>query len=161
MAIIKRILERRRRKGKTDYAARLAFLKSGEKRLVIRKTNKHLMVHIVETKKLIDYTLIAINSKELEKEGIKSTNNVVSAYLVGYLIGKKAIKQNIKKLILDLGLQTSTKGSKLYAVVKGAIDAGIEIPCDKKMFPSQERIDGKHLKEEKTKIINEIKNKLK
>ena len=47
---------------------------------------------------------------------------------------KKAQEKKIKKCNLDIGRQTSTKGSKLYAVVKGAIESGLDINCDKKIL---------------------------
>ena len=40
-------IKRRRREGKTDYKARLAMLKSEKPRLVIRKSNRYLVVQIV------------------------------------------------------------------------------------------------------------------
>jgi large subunit ribosomal protein L18 len=61
------------------------------------------------------------------------------------LIGLEAKKKGIDEAILDIGLQRSTKGSAIYALVKGAIDAGLKIPVDEKMFPSEERIRGEHI----------------
>jgi len=46
---------------------------------------------------------------------------------------------------LDLGLQKSVKGSSIYAVVKGVIDAGMKINVSKEVLPSEERISGKHI----------------
>lgn len=48
----------------------------------------------------------------------------------------------------------STKKSRIYAAVKGCIDAGLKIPCDDKMMPNE--------KDLKTKMENfeEIKKKI-
>ncbi|MBS3073507.1 50S ribosomal protein L18 [Candidatus Pacearchaeota archaeon] len=158
---IKRILERRRMENKTDYDSRLALLKSGKPRFVVRKTNKYLILQVVESKDLKDFIKASFNTKDLSKQGLKeSFNSTMASYLGGYAVAKKALKVGIKEANADFGLQTSTKGSKLYASLKGAIDAGLKISCDEKMFPKQERIEGKNLKNDKAKIFSEIKSKL-
>ena len=48
-----------------------------------------------------------------------------------------AKKSKEKKAIIDLGLQRSTKGNRLYAAIKGLSDGGMEFSCDKKMLPEQ------------------------
>ena len=54
-------------------------------------------------------------------------------------------EKKIKDAILDLGLQTPLKGSRLYAALKGAIDGGLTIPASEEVFPAEERITGQHL----------------
>ena len=39
----------------------------------------------------------------------------------------------------------STKGSKIYAAIKGAKDGGISIPHSEEILPSEERISGQHI----------------
>jgi large subunit ribosomal protein L18 len=134
---------RRRRQNKTDYLARKKLLESESTRLVIRKTNRYILTQIVESKEAQDKVLCSINSKDLIKFGWPesySIKNLEAAYLTGYLCALKAIKQNIKKAILDIGLQRSIKGSKIYAVVNGAVDAGLNISCSKEMFPDKKRM---------------------
>lgn len=158
---LKIVLEKRRREGRTDYVTRMHLLKSSNNRLVVRKTTNYIIAQIVESKNLQDFTKVYFSSAELKKLGLKnSLKSTMASYLTGYAIGKKALRENINKTILDIGLQTSTKGSRIYALVKGAIDAGLEVPCDKKMFPKQERLEGKNLKQESAKLFNEIKSKL-
>ena len=41
----------------------------------------------------------------------------------------------------------------MAAALKGVIDAGLEIPADKETFPTDDRINGEHLK-----IKNDVKN---
>ena len=36
--------------------------------------------------------------------------------------------------------------TKVYAFIKGLIDSGIKIECEKENFPDESRIKGKHLK---------------
>jgi len=72
-------------------------------------------------------------------------DNTPAAYLTGVLIGKRANEKKIKEAVVDLGLYASTKGSRIYAVVKGARDAGLQIAVSEEMLPSEERIAGKHI----------------
>jgi large subunit ribosomal protein L18 len=150
---------KRKKQGKTDYATRMNLLKSKTPRLVIRKSNRFIIAQIVESKEAQDKTISYANSKELSKEGWTfSFKNVPAAYLTGILIAEKAKSKGIKKAILDLSRYTSSKASKLYAVAKGAIDNGLEINCDEKVFPSQNRIYGEHTKnsEKIKKIIEKL-----
>ena len=135
---------KRRRQGKTNYRKRILLLKSNLPRFVVRKTNKYIICSLVKSKQGQDKVTIQLNSKILEKYGWKgSFKNLPAAYLTGYLFGKKAGKT---KAILDMGLHPNTKGSKIYAALKGAVDAGMNIPHSEDNFPEEERIKGKHTK---------------
>lgn len=137
---------RRRKEGKTDYKKRLKLLLSKKPRLVVRRSLKYIRVQVVEFDKKGDRALVSASSKELKKMGWKfPTDNLPSAYLVGLLIGKKALEKGVKEAVLDSGLYPSTKGSRIYTVVKGAVDAGLNIPVGKEIFPSEERIKGLHI----------------
>jgi large subunit ribosomal protein L18 len=137
---------RRRREGKTDYKQRLALLKSEKPRLVVRKSLKYITAQIIEFDKKGDRTIISATSKELKKLDWKfATDNTPAAYLTGLLIGKRAKEKGIEEAILDMGLQTNVKGSRVYALVKGAIDAGLKIPVSNEVFPSEDRIKGEHI----------------
>lgn len=152
-----KILLKRKKQGKTDYAARTNLLKSEFPRLVVRKSNRYITAQIVESKEAQDKTICLVNSKELSKEGWASSfKNIAAAYLVGLMIAKKAKEKGIKKAVLDSSRYTSTKESRIYSVVKGALDKGLEVPCDKNMLPKENRIHGEHLKDhEKIKKIIE------
>ena len=155
---------RRRREGKTDYKKRLKLLLSGKPRLVVRKSLKYIRAQIVEFDERGDRTLASAISKELKKFGWKfACDNLPSAYLVGLLIGKRALQKGIKEAVLDMGLYPSTKGSRIYAVVKGALDAGLKVPVDEEMLPSEDRIKGLHIANylEKFKDIPEEFEKIK
>ena len=135
---------KRRTIGRTDYKKRLALLKSGVPRLVVRVLSRQVIVQVVEYKEKGDHILTGASSLELKKYGWKNHNGDVSAaYLTGLLAGKKAVKLNVKKAVLDLGLHTPVKGSNVFSALKGFVDAGIEVPHTKSCLPSKDRINGK------------------
>lgn len=151
------VKHKRRRKGKTDYKKRLALLKSGCKRLVIRKTNKNITISLVETINGIDRTLKSMNSRKLSEFGWMCTKNTPTAYLLGYAFGKNL--KTKEKLIIDFGRQTAEKKCKLYAVVKGLIDAGANVNAATEVLPEEDRLKGKHIEEYAKKLENEAFNK--
>src|SRR2546425_1252524 len=69
-----------------------------------------------------------------------------AGYLTGWLAGKRAAAKGITAAVLDLGRQHPTKGGRLFAVLKGLLDAGVEIPHDEAVLPSPDRVQGAHLK---------------
>ncbi|MCD6477365.1 MAG: 50S ribosomal protein L18 [Candidatus Aenigmarchaeota archaeon] len=153
---------RRRREKKTNYRRRLGLVKSGRTRLVIRKSLKNMVIQFIDYNEKGDQTLLTVNSKLLKKKGWKySTGNVPSSYLLGLLAGTMAKKKNITDAILDIGLQRSTKGSRIYAALKGVIDAGVNVPADESIFPSEERIKGKHISDYTSKASGNQFSKLK
>ena len=137
-------IRRRRHEGKTDYKARLHLLKSEKLRLVVRKTNRYLIAQIVESNLAQDKTLVKVTSKDLlekgwPKENSGSLKSLAAAYLTGFMLGKST-KSFAKEVILDSGLHRNVVGSRIYALVKGAADAGLNIPHNKEILPSLERI---------------------
>ncbi len=141
-----RVKFRRVRSGRTDYRARKQLLISRKPRLVIRKSLKNTRVQIIVPSKTGDVTLVSANTNDLKKYGYTGgTGNITSAYLTGLLLGYRAKKTGQKEAILDAGLYHTTKGGRLFAALKGAVDAGMEIPHNPEIFPSQERITGKHI----------------
>ena len=137
---------RRKREGKTNYKKRLELLKGRKNRLVIRKTNTQLILQIIKYETDGDKVLITVQSKELKKHGWNySTKSLPGAYLAGMLLAKKAKANKITDAILDLGLQLPLRGSRLYAALNGAIDGGLNIPANKEVFPSADRLKGEHI----------------
>ncbi len=137
---------RRKREGKTDYRRRLRFLRSGKPRLVTRISLKHVIAQFVRATPGGDLTLASAHSKELEKLGWKGhTANTPAAYLVGLLCGYRALKAGTKECALDLGMYNPTSQAKVFAVLKGALDAGLQIPHGEGILPSDERIGGRHI----------------
>jgi large subunit ribosomal protein L18 len=139
-----RLAYRRRREQKTDYQARRILATSEQPRFVVRTSNKYIITQIVKAELVGDKVLTQTASKELiNKYGWQASGKSIPAgYLLGLIAGHKAIKEGVETAYLDLGLKRPTKGSKIFAVVKGAIDAGLNIPCDSDVIPSHERIMG-------------------
>ncbi len=137
---------RRRREGKTNYRKRLKLLLSRKPRLVVRITNRRVIAQIIEYHPDGDRVLVGVDSSMLTKYGWKGDlNNTPAAYLTGLLVGKKALEKGIKEAILDIGLHTPTKGGRVFAVLKGAVDAGMEIPHSPEILPDESRIRGEHI----------------
>jgi large subunit ribosomal protein L18 len=115
-----------------------------------------MRVQFVEAHSNGDKTLSSTTSTQLTNfDWSVSCGNIPAAYLTGYLAGKKANKAGISNAILDLGLQSNTQGSRIYAALKGLIDAGIEVPANEKIFPSEEVIHGSHIKTISEHVKNE------
>jgi large subunit ribosomal protein L18 len=143
-----RVARRRRREGKTDYRKRINLLKSRQPRAVIRRSLRNLRIQLVEFDSKGDRIIASAEGIELEKFGWKgSVSNTPAAYLTGYLAGKRALKAGVERAILDIGLQTPAKGSRVFASLKGLLDAGIDIPHSEDVLPSEERIKGEHIEE--------------
>jgi large subunit ribosomal protein L18 len=137
---------RRRVEGKTDYYRRLRLLHSKKSRLVVRKSLNNIRAQIVSYEKEGDKIIVSAFSPELSKLGWKySSANTSAAYLTGLLCGSRAIGKGQKEAVLDIGLHNPINKSKIYAVLKGALDAGLTIPHGEKALPSEERIQGKHI----------------
>lgn len=138
---------RRRREGKTNYHSRKKLLMSRKNRLIIRASNKNIIVQFIKSKFGGDSVLASAFSKELVKNyGWQlNTGNLPAAYLTGYIAGIRAKKENINDSILDLGLMSHFH--RLLAAFKGVLDAGIEIPHKELIFPEgfEERINGNHI----------------
>lgn len=144
--------KRRRLEGKTNYTKRKKLLEARKPRIVIRKSNKYITIEYVESKVAQDSVKINLNSKILlehgwPKESEGSLKSLGAAYLTGLIFGKKAkILIKAHKPVLDTGLIRSTKGSKIYAAVKGIIDSGIDMPHNKEVFPDEKRINNEKIK---------------
>jgi large subunit ribosomal protein L18 len=139
---------RRRREGKTDYGKRIKLLQSKLPRLVVRRSNKYITVQIIEYAPTGDKTLLTAHSSKLKELGWQyGMKNMPAAYLTGLLAGKMAKQKKIAKAVLDIGPHTSTKGAKLFAVLKGAVDAGLDVKHNPAILPSEDRISGKHIAE--------------
>ncbi len=156
-----RVPFRRRREGKTDYRKRLKLLLSGKPRVVVRKTLRHTIVQVIEFDVKGDRVLASAHSNELKKYGWKAnTGNLPASYLTGLLCGKKALKKGIKEGVLDIGLHSPIKGARIFAALKGLVDAGMEIPHSEEVFPQEERIKGKHISDELPEHFEEVKSKI-
>lgn len=139
---------RRRREGKTDYHQRLKLLISKRPRIVARRSLRHMRLQMIVPKPEGDVTLVHADSSELAGYGYSgATGNTPAAYLTGLLFGYKAQKEGFDSAILDMGLQVSSRGCRVYAALKGIVDSGLEVPHDPGIFPEESRISGEVIKE--------------
>ncbi|MFQ6135801.1 MAG: 50S ribosomal protein L18 [Candidatus Hydrothermarchaeales archaeon] len=150
-----RVPFRRKREGKTDYRKRAKLIISGKPRLVIRKSLNHATVQLIEYRPEGDVTITSAHSKELKRHGWKgSTSNMASFYLTGLMCGMRAIKKKQKNAVLDAGLASLNKRSKIFAALKGAIDAGMVIPHGDDVLPEDDRFKGEGFE----KVVEKIKS---
>ncbi len=142
-----KVPKRRRREGKTNYRKRYIMVLSGRTRFVVRKTLKYIDVKIIDFAPQGDIVRVAAHSRELVKKygWMGSTSSTPAAYLTGFLAGLRALKKGIKEAIVDIGLQRPVKGSRVFAAVKGALDAGMKIPVSEEVLPNNGRIKGEHI----------------
>lgn len=137
---------RRRREHRTDYKKRSALIMSDAPRMVVRLSNKHALVQFVQAKPQGDQVLAAAKSTELGKFAWRyGGGNLPAAYLTGMLAGLRAIKKGLRKAVLDIGLRRVSKGARVFGALKGAVDAGVEVPHDEEILPSDTRIRGEHI----------------
>ncbi len=140
---------RRRAEGKTNYHKRMKLLKSKKLRAVIRASNNHTIVQIIQSKIGGDKVIVSAHSKELvSKFGWNAnTGNIPAAYLTGFLAGIRAKKQNVQDAILDLGIFYHR--NRVLAAFKGIVQSGIDIPHNEDFFPSniEETIKGSHIEQ--------------
>lgn len=141
-----RVKFRRRREGRTNYYRRRRLLLSKQPRLVVRKTGTKTIVQFSEAQVTGDSTLASAASTELAPLGWKGgLGNLPAAYLTGLLAGRRARERKVSSAVLDIGLHPPIKGSKVFAALKGAIDAGLEIKHNPDVFPEEDRLTGKHI----------------
>jgi len=127
--------------------------------MVVRRTNRHIIVQLVTAEMDGDKTLVSANSAELEKYGYTgATANTPAAYLTGMLFAAKAKKAGQDRAILDIGLNRATPGARVFAALKGAVDAGLEIPYGEEIVPSEDRLKGEHIAAYNKKAGDIVKN---
>lgn len=137
---------RRKREGKTNYKKRLRLLLSEKPRLVLRLSNTKIVAQIVEFDVKGDKVLLASDSNSLKRLGWNfSLKSLPAAYLFGAEFGKKALGQfSDKEIILDTGLRTPQVKGKIYAFLKGVLDAGLNVlHGSEDVYPIEERMNGK------------------
>jgi len=172
---------RRRREGKTDYYARKRLITQAKNkynapkyRLVVRFTNKDIIVQIIYARLQGDFVLTAARSHELPRYGINhGLTNWTAAYATGLLAARRALTKlgladkyegvaepdgTLKlteslddedaprpfKCYLDVGLKRTSTGSRVFGALKGASDGGLFIPHNEKRFPGYD-VESKEL----------------
>jgi len=132
---------RRRRKNLTNYAKRLALVKGNVPRLVVRKSSSGVLVQFMNYSAKGDTVLASVHSSRLAAYGWAPRCNAPTAYLCGLLAGKLAGKKGATAFILDVGMQTPSKGATIFAALRGAQDAKLSTNYTTEMI-SEARVTG-------------------
>jgi len=132
-------------------------------RLIVRFTNAKVICQIAYATIQGDVIICQANSAELTKYDIPvGHKNYAAAYCTGLLIARRVLKkfeldtmfegkkeadgedyhiedeENDRrpfKCILDVGLQRTCVGHRMWGALKGAVDGGLHIPHNNKLFP--------------------------
>jgi len=132
-------------------------------RLVVRITNRDIIAQVTYATISADAVLCSAYAHELSRYGlkVKGLKDYAAAYATGLLLARRVLKQigldtayvGQEKpdgahflveegaerrpfyVLLDVGLHCTTTGSRVFGVMKGAADGGLEIPHNTKRFP--------------------------
>jgi len=132
-------------------------------RLIVRLSNRDVTAQIAYSRIEGDHIVCAAYSHELPRYGIKvGLTNYAAAYCTGLLLARRLLKKlnldtlyegstevtgdeyNVEgvedgpgafRCYLDVGLQRTTTGARVFAAMKGAVDGGLNIPHSTKRFP--------------------------
>ena len=144
-----RLRFKRRRDGETDYRRRMKLLRGETPRAVVRISNTQTICQLVEFNPDGDIVIASVNGKALVDKYSwpedASRKSIPASYLTGFALAKNAISSGHESAILDIGLSASSKGSRVFAALKGMIDAGLEIPHGEDVLPDEDRINGMHI----------------
>ena len=155
---------RRRKSGETDYRRRLKLLKSGNARAVVRVSNTRTTCQLVTWKVDGDKVELSVTGDDLISRfgwpEANSRKNLPASYLVGYALGKSALAAGHDQAVLDIGLAASTPGSRVFAALKGMVDAGLEIPHGDSVLPSEDRLSGAHIDDSYASVFEATKSKI-
>jgi large subunit ribosomal protein L18 len=152
-------LQRRRRAGLTDYRSRKRAITSQEPLLVVRVSNKNVSSQFIRPKVAGDEVLLSVHSRQLVKLGWNgSPKSVPACYLLGLLIGKKALDKGIESAVIYNGVVPFVKGSRIAAFAKGVVDAGVKIPLGEEALPDEARLSGAAIADYASRLSKEDKD---
>ena len=159
-----RLRFKRRRNGETDYRRRMKMLRGGFARAVVRVTNTQTICQLVNYEPTGDTVKISIDGRTLvEKYGWPidaSRKSIPASYISGSARAKAAIAAGHKEAVLDIGLAASTPGNRVFAALKGMVDAGLEIPYGESVLPDDDRINGSHIDDSIAKAVEAAKKSI-
>jgi large subunit ribosomal protein L18 len=110
---------------------------------------KNISIQLIKAEMGGDRVIVSAHSNEVaEKYGWQGGGGSLPvAYLTGLLVGYKATANDVKETVLDLGLHAPSKGSRVFAALKGVLDSGVVVPHDESKLPDGKRIQGVHVTE--------------
>jgi large subunit ribosomal protein L18 len=101
-------------------------------RAVVRVSNTQTICQLVEFNPDGDFVLASVSGKNLVDKYSwpidASRKSVPASYLIGYALAKNAMSAGYESAVLDIGLSASTTGSRVFAALRGMVDAGLDIP---------------------------------
>jgi len=131
-------------------------------RLIVRFTNKDIIAQFAYSRIEGDVVVCAAYAHELSKYGIKhGLTNYAAAYATGLLLARRQMKAlkldgiykgaekvdgadyNVEQegenpnpfsAVLDIGLARTSTGAKIFAVLKGVADGGVNVPHSETRF---------------------------
>ena len=149
---------KRIRTHKTNYRKRQALLISKQDFVTIKITNQNVIAQVLKPEIQGDIVRVSTHSRELRRYGWKgSLNSLPACYLVGLILGRKALEKGADKAVLYIGNKPFT--SRIAACMKGIVQAGINIPISSESYPTEHRLNGQHIAEYALKIKTEDINK--
>jgi len=141
-------------------------------RLIVRFSNKNIFCQIAYTTITGDQMFCDTYAQELFNYGLDvGLTNYSTAYCVGLLVARRCLTSfgldNVYNgtetitgedytvepvcpgprpfsVIIDTGLKITSTGSKIFGVLKGALDGGLNIPHNEKRFQGYNRITKKY-----------------
>jgi large subunit ribosomal protein L18 len=149
---------KRIRTHKTNYRKRQALLISKQDFVTIKITNQNVIAQVLKPEIQGDIVRVSTHSRELRRYGWKgSLNSLPACFLVGLVLGRKALEKGVDKAVLYIGNKPFT--SRIAACMKGIVQAGINIPISSESYPTEHRLNGQHIAEYARKIKTEDINK--
>jgi large subunit ribosomal protein L18 len=149
---------KRIRTHKTNYRKREALLISKLDFVTIKISNQNVIAQVLKPEIQGDIVRVSAHSRELRRYGWKgSLNSLPACFLVGLVLGRKALEKGVDKAVLYIGNKPFT--SRIAACMKGIVQAGINIPISSESYPTEHRLNGQHIAEYALKIKTEDINK--
>jgi large subunit ribosomal protein L18 len=149
---------KRIRTHKTNYRKREALLISKLDFVTIKISNQNVIAQVLKPEIQGDIVRVSTHSRELRRFGWKgSLNSLPACFLVGLVLGRKALEKGVDKAVLYIGNKPFT--SRIAACMKGIVQAGINIPISSESYPTEHRLNGQHIAEYALKIKTEDINK--
>ncbi len=136
-------VKKRRKLSLTNYNKRVALLKGNTMRVIVRRTNKSVLMQVAEYAPAGDRIVASVNSKELAPIGWNPKCNIPTAYLTGLMLARKAKSLGAKQFVLDIGIYKPVKSSVIFAAAKGAADGGMKLTNSIEF--DQKRLSGQHI----------------
>ena len=139
-------------------------------RLIVRISNRYVLTQIAYSTIKGDKIFAQAHSKELVKYGLPGSfglKNWTATYATGFLLARRTLKllgldqvykgqeeingedfltedvegeKRAFKVSLDVGLQTTSTGARVFGALKGALDGGLHIPHSVRRWPAAEKV---------------------